>query len=83
MADYTITFATIVNPEIHTRMGFILSQVLWLVLLVLLFQVSGRLVEGLVLRRREAAWAPFVVRQALGMGVWIVIAFILAAAGLL
>ena len=83
MADYTITFATIVNPEIHTRMRFILSQVLWLVLLVLLFQVSGRLVEWLVLRRREAAWAPFVVRQALGMGVWIVIAFILAAAGLL
>ena len=83
MADYTIIVTIVVNPDIHTRMGFILSQVLSLVLLVLLFHLSGRQVERWLLRRREAVWAPFVVRQALGMGAWIVIAFVLAASGLL
>ncbi len=63
-------------------MGFILSHVVSLFLLALLFHVSGWLVEWAAWRHQGGFWAPFVVRQALGMGVWIVIAFVLAASGL-
>lgn len=63
-------------------MGFILLNVLSLALLVTLFHVSGRLAEWAVIRPQGAVETPFVARQALGMGVWIVFAFALAASGL-
>ena len=82
MPDYTIRGRIFVNPEFHTCMGFILLNVLSLALLVALFHASGRLVEWAVLRSRGAVETPFVVRQALGMGVWVVVTFALAASGL-
>lgn len=62
-------------------MGFILSHVVALLLLALLFHISGWLVERVAFRHQAALWPTLVTRQALGMGVWIAVAFALAASG--
>lgn len=64
-------------------MGFILFEILSLALLVVLFSATGRLAEWAVRRGQTALQPVFVTRQALGMAVWVAVAFSLAASGLL